>query len=373
MPRRVSLTTIDPDLQRLAASLVADMPQGGAIFAMDPTTGDVQAMAANPTYDPNELASQDPKRVRAAWKRLNADPSKPLLFRATGELFPPGSTFKLVTASAALENGMTTDTLIPNPPVLDLPLTSNTLQNFGGELCPGGAQIRLADAFRVSCNVTFGQIALKVGADALAEQARRYGFCLDDPEKSSACLTEAVPFDTPWVQGRFPTPAYFQGRDPLVAFAGIGQDNVGANPMQMGLVASAIANGGREMLPRLVSEVRDAQGRVVQSYEPRAWGRPISGATADAMTQMMVSVTQPGGTAYPYGDVPGVTVAGKTGTAQHGSGSPHAWFVAFAPAEDPRIAVAVIGLDGGSLGSEATGGHVAAPLAAQMIEAALRG
>jgi penicillin-binding protein A len=364
------VTTVDSRLQELATHLVAGMPHGGAIFAMDPTTGDVKAMAANPTYDPNELASQDPKQVRAAWKRLNADPEKPLVSRANDELFPPGSTFKLVTASAALENGYNVDTLIPNPPVLDLPLTSNTLENFGGELCPGGSQIRLADAFRVSCNVAFGGIALDIGPDALARQARAYGFCLDRPPRTD-CLTEAVPFDIPWVQGRFPEPSFFQGRDPLVAFAGIGQGDVTANPMQMALVASAIANGGTEMRPRLVSEVRDPQGRVVKRYDPQAWGEPISSRTADAMTQMMVSVTQPGGTAFPYADVPGVTVAGKTGTAQHESGAPHAWFVAFAPADAPRIAVAVIVLDGGSLGSEATGGHVAAPIAAQIIQAAL--
>lgn len=375
-PKRGSsiVTTIEPRLQELAANLVAQMPQGGGIVAMDPSTGDVLAMASNPTFDPNELASQDPKEVRPAWKRLNEDPDKPLLSRANDELFPPGSTFKLVTISAALEHGYTPTTLIPNPPVLDLPLTDDTLQNFGGGVCPGGSQIRLADALRQSCNVSFGGIALDLGPKALANQARAYGFCLNDPQESSACLSEAVPFDIPWSQGRFPEPAYFQGRDPLLAFAGIGQDNVSANPLQMALVASAIANDGSEMLPRLVTEVRDPQGRIVKRYEPRAWGDPISSQTAADLTQMMVSVTEPGGTAYPSATIPGIQVAGKTGTAEHGEGrNPHAWFVSFAPADAPQVAVAVIVLDGGSLGSEATGGRIAAPLAKQMIEAALGG
>jgi penicillin-binding protein A len=367
------VTTIDPKLQRLAGTLVnTQMPHGGAIVAMDPATGDVRAMASNPSFDPNDLASQDPKAVRAAWKRLNADPEQPLLPRANAALFPPGSTFKLITASAALQNGYTPGTLIPNPPVLDLPLTNDTLQNFGGELCPGGSEITLADAFRVSCNVSFGGTALKLGPKVMARQARAYGFCLDDPTKSTACLSDVVPFDIPWTQGRFPRASYFEGRDPQLAFAGIGQADVGANPMQMALVASAIANGGVEMRPRLVTEIRDPKGRVVKQFQPVPWGRPISPETASALTQMMVSVTQPGGTAYPYGAIPGVPVAGKTGTAQHGEGqNPHAWFVAFAPADAPRIAVAVIVLDGGSLGSEATGGRIAAPLATQMIQAAL--
>ena len=172
------VTTIDPKLQQLATDLTGRMPKGGAIVAMSPATGDVLALAANPTFDPNTLSSQDPKQARAAWKRLNADPEKPLLSRASDELFPPGSTFKLITASAALENGYTPNTLIPNPPELDLPLTNNTLKNFGGELCPGGSQISLAEAFRVSCNVAFGGVSLDLGAKAMARVAHVLKFRL---------------------------------------------------------------------------------------------------------------------------------------------------------------------------------------------------
>jgi penicillin-binding protein A len=184
-------------------------------------------------------------------------------------------------------------------------------------------------------------------------------------------MSPTVPFTVPFQTGRFPEPSYFQGNDPLVAISAIGQDNVLANPLQMALVASAIANGGVEMQPRLVLDVRDPSGRVVKTFPPQQYGTPISPDTARAMTQMMVSVVNSGtGTAA---QIPGVTVAGKTGTAQHGTGNPHAWFVSFAPAENPRIVVAVIVLDGGSIGSEATGGQVAAPIAKQVIEAALQG
>jgi peptidoglycan glycosyltransferase len=143
----------------------------------------------------------------------------------------------------------------------------------------------------------------------------------------------------------------------------------------MAMVSAAVANKGTMMRPQLVKEIRDPQGRVVRTFDPQVYGRPISESTAAALTQMMVSVTQPGGTASGTANVPGVTVAGKTGTAQHGGeGSfPHAWFTAFAPAEAPEIAVAVIVLDGGNLASEATGGHVAAPIAAQVIAAAVGG
>jgi penicillin-binding protein A len=356
------VTTIDPAIQRAAQRALGDLP--GGVVALDPHTGDVKAIVANPTYDPNELASQDPQKVRAAWDRLNSDPDKPLLSRAIDELYPPGSTFKLVTAAAALENGFGPNSTWPNPPVLDLPQTTATLENFGGEHCLGGAsQITLAQALTISCNVVFGEIGLRLGGAKLADQAHAFGFA---PDASSG----DVPFDIPFQEGVFPEASYFSDRLPAVALSAIGQDNVAANPMQMALVTSAIANGGSEMRPRLVSEIRDPSGQVVKSFDPEVFGQPISSQTAIQLTQMMVSVVQSGtGT---VAQIPGIEVAGKTGTAQHGEGlAPHAWFVSFAPAQNARIAVAVIVLDGGSLGSEATGGVVAAPIARAVMEAAL--
>ena len=357
------VTTLVPEIQEAAAAAAAAEAGDVAIAAIDPATGDVLALVSEPTYDPNLLASQDPKVVRDSWEVLNEDPDKPLLSRASDELFPPGSTFKLVTASAALENGFGPDSLWPNPNELDLPLTDATIENFGGSTCSGGSQITLADALRQSCNVVFGEVGLELGADALAEQAREYGFTAEPGE-------DLVPFDIPWTSGVFPAPETFAEREPAVAISAIGQQDVAANPLQMALVAAAIGNGGVEMQPRLVTEARDPTGQVIAEFAPQEFSQPLSAANAAALTQMMVGVVESGtGTAA---QIPGVTVAGKTGTAQHGEGAnPHAWFVSFAPAEAPEVAVAVIVLDGGSLSSEATGGQLAAPIARAVLEAAL--
>jgi peptidoglycan glycosyltransferase len=368
------ITTINARLQRVAADALGTQP--GAVVAIDPRNGDVMAMVSNPTFDPNELSSQDTEAVRAAWERLNADPSTPLLSRANDELFPPGSTFKMVTASAALENGYGLDSVWPNPHELDLPLTDGTIQNFGGESCPGGATTTLLTAFTNSCNVIFGEVGLQLGPDVLSEQAHAYGFCPTDPPEETGCLEPTIPFTIPFATGRFPTASYFEGNDPLVAISAIGQDNDLANPLQMALVASAIANRGVMMTPRLVTQIRDPQGRIIRKFDPEPYGQPISEKTATSMREMMVNVVASGtGTAA---QIPGTVIAGKTGTAQHGGPdpAPHAWFVCFAPAgpgEVPTIAVAVIVLDGGSLGSEATGGQVAAPIARQVLEAYLTG
>jgi peptidoglycan glycosyltransferase len=358
------VTTLDPRVQAAAEAAAAAEPGDVAIAAIDPATGDVLALVSEPSYDPNLLASQDPEVVRDTWAELNADPDKPLLSRASDELFPPGSTFKLVTASAALQNGFGPGSTWPNPRELDLPLTDETLENFGGSHCAGGAAtITLAEALRISCNVTFGEIGLELGAEALVEQARLYGFTAVPGE-------DLVPFDIPWVSGVFPAPETFEQREPAVALSAIGQQDVAANPLQMALVAAAIGNGGVLMQPRLVTEARDPSGRVIATFDPEVFSTPLTPANAAILTQMMVAVVASGtGTAA---QIPGIAVAGKTGTAQHGDGAlPHAWFVSFAPAEGPQVAVAVIVLDGGSLGSEATGGQVAAPIARAVMEAAL--
>jgi peptidoglycan glycosyltransferase len=350
------VTTLDPQLQQVAQAQLADLP--GAVVAMDPRTGEVLAMYANPNYDPNDLATHDLAEATRAWKELNADPEKPLLSRARQELFPPGSTFKLVTAAAALENGYKPSTTIPNPPSYTPPQTTNPIENFGGTQCAGGApEITLATALTVSCNVAFAQIGVDLGPEALVNQAEAFGFNRD------------VPFDIAFSEGQIPPAEAFEFDTPGLALSAIGQKDVRANPLQMALVGAAIANGGVEMAPRLVNEVRDPSGRVVRTLGDDEFGRPISPQTAAQLTAMMVDVVQSGtGTAA---QINGVTVAGKTGTAQHAGGDPHAWFVGFAPAQNPTIVVAVIVLDGGSLGSEATGGRIAAPIARAVMQAAL--
>ena len=236
------ITTINARLQRVAADALGTQP--GAVVAMDPRNGDVLAMVSNPTFDPNELSSQDTEAVRAAWERLNADPSTPLLSRANDELFPPGSTFKMVTASAALENGYGLDSVWPNPHELDLPLTDGTIQNFGGETCPGGATTTLLTAFTNSCNVIFGEIGLQLEADALSEQAHAYGFCPTDPPEETECLEPTIPFTIPFATGRFPIRELLRGERPARRDL---RDRAGQRPRQP---AADGARGVRHREPR---------------------------------------------------------------------------------------------------------------------------
>jgi len=362
--------TVDPNLQEVARSAMG--ANEGAVVAMDPRTGDILALYSTPGFDPSVLSSGSDAEMRQAWKRLNADPEKPLLALSHQELFLPGSSFKIVTASAGLENGFGPESQWPNPHRLTLPLTNEQLQNFGDDHCNGGSsQITMMEAFEESCNVTFAEIGLRVGAERLAAQARAYGLCGTLPPERTTCDRQLIDFELPFQNGRFPEPEYFEQNDPLLAFSAIGLDNDLVNPLQMALMASAVANGGEMPQPRIVSEVRDSQGRVAREFPVRTVRRAISGNSAAELTQMMIGVVN-NGSGY-RAAIPGIQVAGKTGTATNGEGrAPNAWFTAFAPAQAPRIAVSVIVLDGGNLGSEATGGQVAAPIARSVIEAYLR-
>jgi peptidoglycan glycosyltransferase len=367
------LTTIDSDLQEAARDAMGG--NEGAVVAIEPRTGDVLALYATPGFDPNALSNGTDQEIRDAWTSLNADPDEPLLSLANQELFLPGSSFKIITASAALENGFGPDSVWPNPHRLTLPLTNEQLQNFGDEHCNGGSStITLAEAFEESCNVTFAEIGLELGPERMAEQARKYGLCATNPPEQTTCEEQLIRFELAFQNGRFPEPAYFEQNDPLLAFSAIGLDNDLVNPLSMALTASAVANRGRMMEPRIVTQVRDAQGRVAREFAASEFGVPLSEASAAALTQMMINVVNEG-TGF-RAQIPGIQVAGKTGTATNGDGRPpNAWFTAFAPAGGPtlpRIAVSVIVLDGGSLGSEATGGQVAAPIARTVIEAYLR-
>jgi penicillin-binding protein A len=371
-------TTIRPEVQQAAQQALGD--RIGAVVALDPQTGDVLALYSTPGFDPNLLSSGTDDQIRDAWQQLNADPRKPLLSKASEELFLPGSSFKMVTASAALERGFGIDSVWPNPQVLDLPTTDDDLANFAGSLCQGGApQVTLLQAFQESCNVTFGEVGLELfrdraGTFGLSEQAEAYGFCLTNPPVSTECDEQRIPFALPFQNGRFPEASYFAERIPARAYAAVGLDNDLTNPMHLALVASTIANGGTMMAPRIVTSVRDAQGRTVREFQPEELLHPISSASAGQMTQLMLSVTQ-GGTASTAFSGFGIPVAGKTGTATTGEDTPpNAWFTAFAPAgsgEDPAIAVSVIVLEGGGLGDAATGGQIAAPIARAVIGAYL--
>ncbi|WP_199424708.1 peptidoglycan D,D-transpeptidase FtsI family protein [Actinotalea solisilvae] len=347
--------TLDPEVQQAAWDALGD--QRGAVVALDPTTGAILAMVSKPSYDPNVLAGHDTRVVNEAWQALQAAEGDPMANRAiAGNTYPPGSTFKLVTAAAALERGFTGATELQAPVELDLPQTTSMLRNFGNTSCSPTGTTTLADALRISCNTAFGQLGLDLGQEVLREQARAFGF--DTPLDVPMTVTES----------HFPD----QLDAPQTALSAIGQFEVRVTPLQVAMVSAAVANGGVQMQPYLVQSVRSQDLTVVSETEPSELATPITPTTAAALRDMMVGVVADGsGTSA---QIPGVQVAGKTGTAQTAEeAAPHAWFTAFAPADAPRVAVAVIVENGGAMGSEATGGRVAAPIARAVIEAVLAG
>ncbi len=327
----------------------------GAVVALEPATGKILAMASNPSYNPNVLSSHDLSDVQDARKRLVSNDQDPMVNRATQALYPPGSTFKLVTAAAAIESGQyDPDSRVPGGFELDLPQTDNPLPNDGGGNC-GGDRITLTQALMVSCNVSFGWLALQMGEDELREQAEKFGF--------GDVYLRDLPRQAP---SRFPAEA----EGPLLAYTGIGQYDVAATPLQMAMVTAGIANGGTVMRPYLVDEVRAPDLSVLEKSDPEPFRDAVSSSTARDLTQMMVE-TVDSGTATPA-QIPDVKVAGKTGTAQSDEDRPpYAWFVSFAPADNPEVAVAVLVEDAGVARDAISGSGLAAPIAKSVMEAVL--
>jgi peptidoglycan glycosyltransferase len=328
----------------------------GAVVALDPNTGAVLAEVSTPSYDPTTLSSHDPAGIRAANKALS-DPSgpQPLLNRAVRQTYPPGSTFKVITSAAALANGFSPSTRIPSPSVLDLPGTTANLRNFGGESCGDGRTDTLADALTISCNTAFGQLGITLGADKVRKQAEAFGFGDTTLELPQAVQDSVYPTDLTKAQE---------------AQSAIGQYDVRVTPLQMAMVAAGIANNGTVMRPYLVKEVQAPDLSRLDVASPSVYSSAVSAAVAQQLTAMMESVVTSG--TGRIAQIGGVRVAGKTGTAQNAPDkAPHAWFIGFAPADNPKVAVAVLVENGGNAGSEATGGKVAAPIARDVMRAVL--
>ena len=329
----------------------------GAVVALEPSTGRILAMVSSPSYDPNKLSDHNGDNVRKSWDQLTKDEKEPLLNRALNQTYPPGSTFKVLTAAAALMSGRyTPDSPVPGPAKLDLPLTSTDLPNyFNGTCTPGSDQTTIAHALERSCNTTFGAIGMELGQDALRRQADLFGF----GQKLNIPMPVA--------------PSYFPDElnAPQTAQSAIGQFDVRTTPLEMAMIVAAIANGGKLMTPYLVEETRARDLDVLSRTDPQDRGQAVSREVAAALTRMMVSVVE-NGTAS-NARIPGVQVAGKTGTAQVGEGrNPHAWFISFAPAENPTIAVAVVLENGGSDRQIEVGGNLlAAPIARAVMRAVL--
>lgn len=344
--------TVDKGVQQAARDALGE--RIGAVVALDPRDGSVIAMWSFPSYDPTAISQLDRKASEQGWGLLNADPRKPLLPRPFRESYFPGSTFKVVTAGAGLSSGKVTpdDPVYPRSNEYVPPQTIRPIRNFGGATC-GGA---LFEVMRVSCNVAFAQMGVDVGAESLIGTARDFGF------------GDRAPLDLPAVaRSAIESPDFFADNIPLLAQTAIGQQ-VRATPLQMALVAAGIANGGEVMKPHVMADVRDRDGNVVRSYRAEPWTRALTPEVASTIRDAMVEVAR-NGTAKAL-QVPGVTTAGKTGTAELGNGTSHAWIIGFAPAEAPRVAVAVI-VEAQPGASEQTGGRVAAPIGRAVLEAAL--
>ena len=345
--------TIDPKVQQAAWDGLGN--QNGAAVALDPKTGKILAMASTPGWDPNALASHDSTEASEAYKNLEAADGKPAYNRAIGgNLYPPGSTFKVLVAAAALESGdYDPDSQLNGPATLDLPQTTATIGNSHPGACRNGGKPTLADSLAESCNTSFASLGMDLGEDAIAKQAEKFGFG-EDLEIPLNVTPSSFPSDL---------------NPPQLAQSSLGQYEVRSTPLQMAMMTAGIANGGKMMKPQLVDRVLNANTlEPISETRPSQMSRAVSGDTADKLTEMMTGVVDDGtASVAKMGDT---KVAAKTGTAQHATGAaPHAWFISFAPADDPQIAVAVVVENGGNAGSEAYGATVAGPIAKNMMEA----
>ncbi|MDD9207306.1 penicillin-binding protein 2 [Georgenia sp. 10Sc9-8] len=350
--------TLDPAVQQAASDALGD--QRGAVVALDPTTGEILALVSKPTFDPDRLATHDADAAREALAELEADPGRPLENRAlAGQQYAPGSSFKVITAAAFLESGdYGPQTEVASPTQLQLPQSSQVVNNPGELPCgDGSGTATLTEALRQSCNTTFALMATDLGADAMREQAEAFGFGQD----------LAVPLSTS--PSRYPEPA----SEAELAMSGFGQVGVRVTPLQMAMVAAAIANDGVQMEPYLVARVLDPDLDVVSTTDPSRLATPVSPDTAADLTEMMREVVRSG--TGQNAQISGLEVAGKTGSAQSGTDGvpPHAWFIGFTEAGGQEVAVATVVEEGGNDGFAASGGTTAAPIARAVMQAAVAG
>jgi penicillin-binding protein A len=342
--------TLDPAVQQTAMAGLGGVT--GAVVALDPSTGAILGMASTPTYDPNLLSSHEPAAIRDYAEQLEAAEPDPRTNQAIRENYPPGSIFKVIVSAAALEEGYTPDRPIPAPDLLTLPNSTRTLENFNGSSCNGGADQPLIDALTVSCNTAFALLGIELGEDKIRETAEAFGMDGEGLE---------IPLE---VRG---SGVGDIADDAALGQTSIGQRDVRMTPLQAAMVAAAVANDGSIMAPYLVDQVRAPDLAVLDRTEPEEFRRATSADVAAQLTDMMVSVVEKG--SGRRARIDGVRVAGKTGTAQvGGDAADHNWFIGFAPADDPKIAVAVFVANGGG-----TGGDVSAPIARDVMQAYLEG
>ncbi len=360
--------TLRDDMQRLSKELLGD--KRGSVVALDPRSGEILSLWSYPSFDPNLLSSHDTVAVNDAWIALGDEPGKPLLAKTHREIYFPGSTFKVITAAAALEDGIATnaqpvfeptDTYTP-------PLTTKAITNFGDKSCGGN----LMDWIVQSCNSSFAKLgAERVGPTRLVSTAQAFGF------------NSVPPVNLPGVEpSRFPSDFGDQLQQPSddipvgvfedsakLAQAAIGQNDVSATPLQMALVAAAVANDGVIMSPRIVSEIRNVKGETVTTFEPEPWRAAVRPSSAVILREAMVAVVEDERGTGRTMAVEGVSVGAKTGTAEVGREDlTHAWVIVFAglPNEVPELAIAVL-VEADPAIPNQTGGRVAGPIAQALL------
>jgi peptidoglycan glycosyltransferase len=354
-------TTINSRVQQVgwdAMQQGCNGPCKGAVVALEPSSGKILALISSPSYDPNLLSSHNTEDQLQAWQRLRDDPASPLTNRAITETYPPGSTFKVITTAAAMQVGATVDDQLTSAPRITLPNSTAALENYGGTPCGSEPTVSLREAFARSCNTAFVQLGLRTGPDALRSTAHAFG--LDSP-------LDPIPLQVAEsTVGPIPDLA-------ALGMSSIGQKDVALTPLQNAVVAATIANSGVTMQPYLVGNVQGPDLAPIGTTAPHEQRRAVSPQVAAKLTELMVGAEQ---VTQQKGAIPGVQIASKTGTAEHGTDPrhtpPHAWYIAFAPAQTPKVAVAVLVEDGADRLS-ATGGALAAPIGRAVIEAALQG
>jgi peptidoglycan glycosyltransferase len=353
------VTTLRSDIQQVAKEALGD--REGSVVVSDPRTGAILAMWSWPSYDPNTIATHDFDAAKAARVQLLADPRKPLLMNAYQERYMPGSTFKIITATAALESGQFDESsYFPPTKTFTVPARPTPITNYGGETCGGN----LPTVFAVSCNTAFAQIGTTLGPQIMVSKAEAFGF------------NKNVPIDLPDpAQSFFPSVQDFindvpNGVSPKLATSSFGQDEPAATPLQMNMAAQAVANNGVIMTPHVMAETRDSGGAVLEKYTPKPWLTTMSPETAATMKQFMIGVVKNGTARCCLQLDNGIQAAAKTGTAQlHPAGDPeasHAWITAFAPADNPRVAVTAF-VKASPEVSSGVGATVAGPVAKQVL------
>jgi len=346
--------SIDEKIQQVAWDALGN--NRGAVIAMDPSTGRIIALVSKPGFDANLLATHNTADASANYKTLLTRKDAPLINRAIGgDLYAPGSVFKLIVASAAFESGKyTPQSTLPNPSKYTLPGTKTTITNAGESSCGGSPRVSIATALKLSCNIPFAQLGIALGQEAIAAQAKKFGFgeSVTIPMKSTASV--------------YPTGM----DDAQTGLSSFGQFDVRVSPLQIVMVSAAIANDGIQMQPYLVDQIFTSNLTLLQETKPTELRRSISASTAESVKNMMIAAIATG--ASSNARIPGVVVAGKTGTAENGVGQPYTlWFTGFAPAKNPKVAIAVVIENGGGFGQSGRGNSVAAPIAKKVMQAVL--